>query len=107
MVYLGIAGHYGNDRTKEDLTVEDGVIEVSALDWGHAKQEQLGVVANLDRGAQTLKEVECCTLVELLLRVLEDSEYDGLGTGKDNSGQVGNEHHQPGKDFNFSTKAKC
>ena len=96
-INLDIAGHYGTERSEEDLTVEDGVVEVRALDWVQTKQQQLGVVADLDRGAHALKEVECRALVELLLRMLENSEDDGLRAGEDEGGQVGSQHHHPGR----------
>ena len=57
-IYLDIADHDGNEGTKEDLTVEDGVIEVSTLDGSETKQEQLDMVANLHRAAEVLEEVE-------------------------------------------------
>ena len=83
------------------------MIEVGPLDWGQAMQNQMGVVANMHLSTEALEEVECCTLVELLDRVLEDPEDDGLGAGKDQGGQVGDEHHQPGggqiKCFDFVT----
>ena len=44
------------------------------------------MVANLDKGAEALEEVECRALVELLLRMLENPKDDGLRAGKDEGG---------------------
>ena len=97
-IYLCIAGHYGNDRTKEDLTIEDGMVQVSTLHWAQTKQDQLGLVPSHHTCAQILEEVECRALVELLLRMLENPEDEGLWAGKDEGGQICSEHHQPEKD---------
>ena len=45
---------------------------------------------------ETLKEIECCALIEFFLWMLEDSEYNSLGTWEHEGDNPGNDHHQPG-----------
>ena len=37
IVYFDVASYYGDDWAKEDLTVEDGVVEVRGLQWCHTQ----------------------------------------------------------------------
>ena len=50
------------------------------------------MIAGDKLGGETLEEVVGCALVELLVRMLEHSEYDGLRAGEYKG-------HQPGKDY--------
>ena len=58
------------------------MVKVGTLGWRKPKQKEFGMVPNLDGGADTLEEVICCALPELLDRVFKDPEYDGLRAGK-------------------------
>ena len=104
-VDLGVAGHDHAEGAEEDLAVEDGVIEILALDRWQAKQKSLCDVFIPDRGVQVTREVQGGaqiteevvgrTLVEILLWVFENSEDDGLGTGTDKGRDVGNKDRYP------------
>ena len=107
-VDLGVAGHDHEEGAEEDLAVEDGVIEILALDGWQAKQLRDVLLCDVfipDRGAQVTGEVQGggqvteeifgCALVEILLWVFENSEDEGLGTGRDKGSNVGKEDHHP------------
>ena len=93
---LDIAGNNDDEGEEEDLTVEDGVVEVSPLDGGQTTKVEVGGFSNHHRAGQLLKEVKSWALVEFCLRMFEDSEDDGLGDGEDDGDKPGHDHHQPG-----------
>ena len=93
---LDIAGNNDDEGEEEDLTVEDGVVEVSPLDGSEANEEGVGHIVNHYRGGQVLKEVECGALVEVLDWVLEHPEDDGLGGGEHQGQDPDGQHHGSG-----------
>ena len=76
---LDIAGNNDDEGDEEDLTVEDGVVEVSPLDGSEANEEGVGHIVNHYGGGKALKEVECGALVKVLDWVLEHPEDEWPG----------------------------
>ena len=72
------------------------MIEVAPLFGGEAAKDELGGVVHHGGAGQVFKEVDRGTLVEVLDRMLLDTEYDGLGDGEQDGEQPGQHHHQPG-----------
>jgi hypothetical protein len=80
--YSDIAGNNDDDRDEEDDTVEYGVVDVSPLDRGKSKEEEMSSISHQHRAGDVLEEVVGGALVELLGWVLHQPEVDGLWAGE-------------------------
>ena len=71
------------------------MVKISPLDGSETSQVEVGGVSNQHWRGDVLEEVVCSALVEILLRMFQNPEDDGLWTGEQEGGQPGKDDHQP------------
>ena len=87
----------GNEKY---FTVEEYMVETVPTLRTQAQEIEMSAVASVWRSRnnliwEILKKVDCCTLIELLGWVLQDTEDDSLGRGADDGEDPRSENHHP------------
>ena len=92
--YHAVADDDEDEGNKEDLAVEDDMVDVEPLIRCEANQQHFCWISHW-RG-EICKEVHSGALVEILGGVLEDPPDDGLGGGEHQGEDPGHHHHHSG-----------